>query len=354
MPTQEERLETLDYDLKQFKTETVKAYGEMAVEMTIVKGLTEDAVKRLASLKDQIEHRFGRIDTRLDGIDAHLRSIDGRFERVDTRLDVHQAARIMSAGHGRQVLLSQTTRDLVEHDLPDGVSLRDLGVHRLKDLLHPSHLFQLVIAGFPADFPPLKTLDAHHHLPLQPTSLIGREQEVSEITTLLTQPEARLLTLLGPGGIGKTRLAIAVATSGSAARSSTRPPGSGLRWAIWRPCASGSRQTLITKVGDRAWSAECFWVAALLALSEGEPERAAGLASVDATQGEIRWAAQLWGAAEALRESIDVPRLPVDRAGYEQAVAAARAQLGEEAFATAWQEGRATNLEQVIDEATHR
>jgi hypothetical protein len=79
-----------------------------------------------------------------------------------------------------------------------------------------------------------------------------------------------------------------------------------------------------------------------------------GLASVDATQGEIRWAAQLWGAAEALRESIDVPRLPVDRAGYEQAVAAARVQLGEEAFATAWQEGRATNLEQVIDEATHR
>ena len=87
MPTQEERLETLDYDLKQFKTETVKAYGEMAVEMTIVKGLTEDAVKRLASLKDQIEHRFGRIDTRLDGMDAHLVSMDGRFERVDTRLD---------------------------------------------------------------------------------------------------------------------------------------------------------------------------------------------------------------------------------------------------------------------------
>ncbi len=87
MPTQEERLETLDYDLKQFKTETVKAYGEMAVEMTIVKGLTEDAVKRLASLKDQIEHRFGRIDTRLDGMDAHLESMDGRFERVDTRLD---------------------------------------------------------------------------------------------------------------------------------------------------------------------------------------------------------------------------------------------------------------------------
>ena len=177
-------------------------------------------------------------------------------------------------------------------------------------------------------------------------------------------------------------------------------------------------QALITKVGDRAWSAECVWVAALLALSEGEPERASslaqeslgiyremgdpwysawllhllgrieiqrsempaartyyqqslalnrqvgekwmtpfnleGLASVVATQGALRWAAQLWGAAEALREAIDVPRLPVDRVGYEQAVGASRAQFGEEAFASAWQEGRMTKLEQVIDEATHR
>jgi predicted ATPase/class 3 adenylate cyclase len=128
-------------------------------------------------------------------------------------LDVHRAARIMSAGHGGQVLLSQTTRDLVEHDLPDAVSMRDLGAHRLKDLLHTSHLFELVISGLPADFPPLRTLDTHrNHLPLQPTSLIGREQVVAEIVALLTQPEMRLLTLLGPGGIGKTRLAIAAAT----------------------------------------------------------------------------------------------------------------------------------------------
>ena len=128
-------------------------------------------------------------------------------------LDVHETARIMSAGHGGQVLLSQTTRDLVEHDLPGGVSLRDLGSHRLKDLLHPSHLFQLVISGLPADFPPLKTLDTHHStLPISLTSLIGRQQEVAEISALLKSPEMRLLTLLGPGGIGKTRLAIEVTT----------------------------------------------------------------------------------------------------------------------------------------------
>ena len=74
-------------------------------------------------------------------------------------LDVHRAARIMSAGHGGQVLLSQTTCYLVEQDLPEGVSLRDLGEHRLKDLGRPMRLFQLVIADLPADFPPLNTLD---------------------------------------------------------------------------------------------------------------------------------------------------------------------------------------------------
>ena len=128
------------------------------------------------------------------------------------------------------MLLSQTTRDLVEHDLPDGVSLRDLGVHRLKDLLHPSHLFELVISGLPADFPPLRTIDTRHNtLPLQPTSLVGREPEVAEISALLKQPEMRQLTLLGPGGIGKTRLAIAVATqmrdffAGGARRASRGP-----------------------------------------------------------------------------------------------------------------------------------
>jgi hypothetical protein len=69
--------------------------------------------------------------------------------------------------------------------------------------------------------------------------------------------------------------------------------------------------------------------------------------------GELGWAVQLWGAAEALRQTMDVPRLPVDRVGYEQAVGAARVHLGEEAFSPAWQEGWMTKLEQVIDEATH-
>src|SRR6266702_218821 len=127
-------------------------------------------------------------------------------------LDVHLAARLMSVGHGGQVLLSQTTRHLVEHTLPDGVSLRDLGEHRLKDLQQQSHLFQLVIAGLPDDFPPLLTLDIHpHNLPVQPTPLIGREREVAAVQQLLLREDVRLLTLTGPGGSGKTRLGLHVA-----------------------------------------------------------------------------------------------------------------------------------------------
>jgi flagellar capping protein FliD len=86
MPSQEERLEIVEYGLKQFKTETIKAYGETAMELTMVKGLTEDAVKRLASLKTQIDQRFERVDTRLDTIDTRLDTMDTRFDRLENML----------------------------------------------------------------------------------------------------------------------------------------------------------------------------------------------------------------------------------------------------------------------------
>ncbi len=126
-------------------------------------------------------------------------------------MEVHHAARIMGAAHGGQVLLSQTTRDLVEHDLQEGVSMRDLGEHRLKDIERPGRLFQLVIEDLPSDFPPLKTSYHLHNLPAQPTSFIGREQEVVAVCSLLRQEDVRLLTLTGTAGVGKTRLSLQAA-----------------------------------------------------------------------------------------------------------------------------------------------
>ena len=127
-------------------------------------------------------------------------------------LDVHRAARVASAGHGGQVLVSETTRALVDQALPDGLALKDLGVHRLKDLARPERLYQLLIPGLRADFPPLKTLEATpNNLPMQLTSFIGRDDQVREARQLLAR--SRLVTLTGPGGTGKTRLSLQIAAT---------------------------------------------------------------------------------------------------------------------------------------------
>ncbi|HEX2030167.1 MAG TPA: tetratricopeptide repeat protein [Actinomycetota bacterium] len=124
-------------------------------------------------------------------------------------VDVHRAARIAAAGHGGQILVSEATRGLVGQTL-EGVTFRDLGEHRLKDLAHPERLYQVVAEGLEAEFPPPRTLDARPtNLPQQLTTFVGRHRELGEVKEVLER--TRLLTLTGPGGTGKTRLSLQVA-----------------------------------------------------------------------------------------------------------------------------------------------
>lgn len=119
----------------------------------------------------------------------------------------NRVARLLATAHGGQVLLSGAAADLAQGDMPSQTTLRDLGRHRLKDLTYPEQVYQLVADDLQAEFSPLRSLDAlPNNLPLQLTTLIGRENDVAQIKNLLGK--ARLLTLVGTGGVGKTRLAL--------------------------------------------------------------------------------------------------------------------------------------------------
>jgi predicted ATPase/class 3 adenylate cyclase len=162
-----------------------------------------DAQRALAA-HDRPEDAAVRVRMGLHSGEAHLAGDDyGGFE-------VNRAARIAAAGHGGQVILSEPTRLLADALLVDGVTVRDLGRHVLRDVPVPERLFQLDIPGLRSEFPPLRTSrPAEGNLPQRMTSFLGRDRELDELRELLATN--RLVTLTGPGGIGKTSLALAVA-----------------------------------------------------------------------------------------------------------------------------------------------
>jgi len=122
---------------------------------------------------------------------------------------VNRVARLLSIGHGGQVLVSGAASDLAQGEMPPKATLRDLGAHRLKDLSHPEQVYQVLAPDLPADFPPLRSLEAlPNNLPLQVTLFLGREKDIADIQRRLAK--TRLLTLVGTGGVGKTRLSLQV------------------------------------------------------------------------------------------------------------------------------------------------
>ena len=124
---------------------------------------------------------------------------------------LNRTARLESIGYGGQTLVSLVVAELVRDTLPDDVSLKEMGAHRLKDLTRPEMVFQVMHPDLKTEFPPLKSLDQlPHNLPVQPTPLIGREKEIRHISDMLATGENRTVTLTGPGGMGKTRLALQI------------------------------------------------------------------------------------------------------------------------------------------------
>jgi predicted ATPase/class 3 adenylate cyclase len=152
----------------------------------------------------------------------------GDFGRMRVRMAIHageatpkdgdylapalnRLARVLATSYGEQILLTDTARSLAT-SLPSGYALQDQGKHRLRDLVEAERIFQLCGPGLPPDFPPLKSLDQQPtNLPTQPTALIGRERELAALRALLSARETRLITMVGPGGTGKTRLALQAA-----------------------------------------------------------------------------------------------------------------------------------------------
>ncbi|HKU81113.1 MAG TPA: adenylate/guanylate cyclase domain-containing protein, partial [Candidatus Tumulicola sp.] len=151
--------------------------------------------------------------TAVDGLRVRMALHAGQSEERDGDYfggTVNRVARLLAIGHGAQVLVSGVTAELLGDELPQGCSLRDLGMHRLKDLGQPEHAFALVAQDLRSEFPALRSLDGTpNNLPVQLTSFVGREAELSELKALLQHE--RLVTLVGTGGSGKTRCALQIA-----------------------------------------------------------------------------------------------------------------------------------------------
>jgi predicted ATPase/class 3 adenylate cyclase len=187
----------------------VKSTGDglMAVFRSAAAGAAASLRAQLA-LQDEPWGGTGPLRVRIGLHAGEAQQRDGDFFGPP----VNRTARIMAAGHGGQVLLSARAADLAGRDLPDEAALRDLGDHRLKDLAEPERIFQLVHPRLHREFPPLATLSRRpNNLPTQTSEFLGREAQLGAVRDLLDAERVRLVTLTGPGGIGKSRLALQAA-----------------------------------------------------------------------------------------------------------------------------------------------
>jgi predicted ATPase/class 3 adenylate cyclase len=195
--------------VEQSRGRVVKGTGDglLAVFASPADGV-EACLAAQRALRDESWRETGPLRVRMGMHAGEAQSRGGDFYGPP----VNRTARIMAAAHGGQVLLSRLAAELTAERLPPETRLRDLGEHRLKDLFQPEHLFQLVHPALASDFPPLETLSQRpNNLPTQASEFLGREAQLAAIRDLLEATGVRLVTLTGPGGIGKTRLALQAA-----------------------------------------------------------------------------------------------------------------------------------------------
>jgi len=166
-----------------------------------------DALKAAIKAQQNLQNEpWGEVSIRAR-MGIHTGEAEVHEQEYQGYLTLSLVQRVMSAGHGGQILLSNATENLLRGSLPKVVSLRDMGEHKLKGVSQPVRIFQVVALGLQSEFPVIRTQDAHsNNLPVQLTDFIGREKELAEIAEALAQN--RLVTLIGAGGTGKTRLAI--------------------------------------------------------------------------------------------------------------------------------------------------
>lgn len=171
------------------------------------------ALQTAVAVQRDFHHRnWGEIGSLRVRMGIHTGPVKVRGEDYLPGLTFFRVSHIMSAGHGGQILISLTTAELVREKLPPDISLLDLGRHRFKGFSQAERLFQVLHPDLPVDFPPLATESGTlHNLPAEVSPFIGREKEVSDVVALLQDPKCQLVTILGPGGIGKSRLALQAA-----------------------------------------------------------------------------------------------------------------------------------------------
>ena len=166
------------------------------------------ALDAQCALRDEAWVDAGPLKSRMSLHTGEVECQDGEYFGQP----LHRCARLMDSAHGGQVVLSAAAATLAGESLPPGAGLKDLGEHRLRDIARPERIYQLTLDGLPSDFPPLRTLTLiPNNLPTQVTAFIGREQQIQSVRDMLLRPDTRLVTLTGPGGTGKTRLALQVA-----------------------------------------------------------------------------------------------------------------------------------------------